>query len=114
MYLYFYCNYLNCFIPLLQGFEAAVAAGAKEVAIFASASESFSKSNINCSIKESLARYHAVTRAAKKLAIPVRGYVLSLYLHRYFYMIDTETHICLILTLSVEYLLQEFSVGVVS
>ncbi|KAG2670984.1 hypothetical protein I3760_14G112300 [Carya illinoinensis] len=61
--------------PNIKGFEAAVAAGAKEVAIFASASESFSKSNINCSIKESLARYHAVTRAAKKLAIPVRGYV---------------------------------------
>ncbi|KAG6679088.1 hypothetical protein I3842_14G113800 [Carya illinoinensis] len=61
--------------PNIKGFEAAVAAGAKEVAIFASASESFSKSNINCSIKESLARYHAVTHAAKKLAIPVRGYV---------------------------------------
>ncbi|KAF5942638.1 hypothetical protein HYC85_020280 [Camellia sinensis] len=57
------------------GFEAAVAAGAKEVAIFASASESFSKSNINCSIEESLARYRAVAQAAKKLSIPVRGYV---------------------------------------
>ncbi|GMP91526.1 hypothetical protein CsSME_00042193 [Camellia sinensis var. sinensis] len=61
--------------PNLKGFEAAVAAGAKEVAIFASASESFSKSNINCSIEESLARYRAVAQAAKKLSIPVRGYV---------------------------------------
>lgn len=61
--------------PNLKGFEAAVAAGAKEVAVFASASESFSKSNINCSIEESLARYRAVTNAAKKLSIPVRGYV---------------------------------------
>ncbi|KAF2291947.1 hypothetical protein GH714_042289 [Hevea brasiliensis] len=61
--------------PNLKGFEAAVAAGAKEVAVFASASESFSKSNINCSIEESLARYRAVTRAAKELGIPVRGYV---------------------------------------
>lgn len=60
---------------LSQGFEAAVAAGAKEVAVFASASESFSKSNINCSIEESLARYRAVTLASKKLSIPVRGYV---------------------------------------
>lgn len=59
-----------------QGFEAAVAAGAKEVAVFASASESFSKSNINCSIEESFARYRAVTSAAKKLSIPVRGYDL--------------------------------------
>ncbi|KAL0371042.1 UNVERIFIED_CONTAM: Hydroxymethylglutaryl-CoA lyase, mitochondrial [Sesamum angustifolium] len=61
--------------PNLKGFEAAIAAGAKEVAVFASASESFSKSNINCSIEESLARYRAVTSAAKKLSIPVRGYV---------------------------------------
>ncbi|KAG6414020.1 hypothetical protein SASPL_126736 [Salvia splendens] len=61
--------------PNIKGFEAAVAAGAKEVAVFASASESFSKSNINCSIEESLLRYRAVTSAAKKLSIPVRGYV---------------------------------------
>ncbi|XP_051134625.1 hydroxymethylglutaryl-CoA lyase, mitochondrial [Andrographis paniculata] len=61
--------------PNLKGFEAAVAAGAKEVAVFASASESFSKSNINCSIEESLVRYRAVTSAARKLSIPVRGYV---------------------------------------
>nr|XP_011464962.1 PREDICTED: hydroxymethylglutaryl-CoA lyase, mitochondrial-like [Fragaria vesca subsp. vesca] len=61
--------------PNLKGFEAAVAAGAKQVAVFASASESFSKANINCSIEESLIRYRAVTRAAKELSIPVRGYV---------------------------------------
>ncbi|XP_010247162.1 PREDICTED: hydroxymethylglutaryl-CoA lyase, mitochondrial-like isoform X2 [Nelumbo nucifera] len=61
--------------PNLKGFEAAIAAGAKEVAIFASASESFSKSNINCSIEDSLIHYRAITLAAKKLSIPVRGYV---------------------------------------
>ncbi|KAF7121288.1 hypothetical protein RHSIM_Rhsim13G0206000 [Rhododendron simsii] len=61
--------------PNLKGFEAAVAAGATEVAIFASASESFSRSNINCSIEESLSRYQAVAQSAKKLSIPVRGYV---------------------------------------
>uniref|UniRef100_A0A8R7PRX6 hydroxymethylglutaryl-CoA lyase n=1 Tax=Triticum urartu TaxID=4572 RepID=A0A8R7PRX6_TRIUA len=61
--------------PNLKGFEAAAAAGAKEVAIFASASEAFSKSNINCSIKESLVRYNDVALAAKKREIPVRGYV---------------------------------------
>ncbi|KAK9901393.1 hypothetical protein M0R45_002159 [Rubus argutus] len=61
--------------PNLKGFEAAIAAGAKDIAVFASASESFSKSNINCSIEESLFRYRAVTRAAKELSIPVRGYV---------------------------------------
>lgn len=61
--------------PNLKGFEAAVAAGAKEVAVFASASEAFSKSNINCSIEESLARYRKVAHAANKLGLPVRGYV---------------------------------------
>ncbi|XP_072979842.1 hydroxymethylglutaryl-CoA lyase, mitochondrial-like isoform X2 [Typha angustifolia] len=61
--------------PNLKGFDAAVAAGAKEVAVFASASESFSKSNINCSITESFARYRDVALAAKKVSIPVRGYV---------------------------------------
>lgn len=61
--------------PNLKGFEAAVAAGAREVAVFASASESFSKSNINCSIEASLTRYRDVSLAARKLSIPVRGYI---------------------------------------
>lgn len=64
----------NVLLALFQGFEAAVAAGAKEVAIFAAASESFSRSNINCSIEDSLARYRDVALAAKNHSIPVRGY----------------------------------------
>lgn len=59
---------LDCF----QGFEAAVSAGAKEVAIFASASESFSLTDINSTIQESLLRYRAVATAAKEHSIPVR------------------------------------------
>ncbi|KAL8148879.1 hypothetical protein AgCh_006037 [Apium graveolens] len=50
--------------------EAAVAAGAKEVALFASASESFSRSNINCGIEDSLVRFREVAIAAQKLSIP--------------------------------------------
>nr|CBX25345.1 hypothetical_protein [Oryza brachyantha] len=61
--------------PNLKGFEAAVAAGAKEVAVFASASESFSKSNLNCTIKESLVRYRDVITSAKKHGIGLRRYV---------------------------------------
>ncbi|KAL4587389.1 hypothetical protein LXL04_000258 [Taraxacum kok-saghyz] len=61
--------------PNLKGLEAAIAAGVKEVAVFAAASESFSKSNINCSIDESLARYRDVASSARKLSIPVRGYI---------------------------------------
>lgn len=61
--------------PNLRGYEAALAAGAGEVAVFASASESFSQRNINCSVVESLARYREICRAAVRDAIPVRGYI---------------------------------------
>ncbi len=61
--------------PNLQGFDAAVAAGAQEVAIFAAASETFSQRNINCSIAESLKRFAAVVDAASALDLKVRGYV---------------------------------------
>lgn len=61
--------------PNLQGFKAALAAGADEVAVFASASEGFSRANINCSIAESLDRFAPVLQAAKAANIPVRGYV---------------------------------------
>jgi hydroxymethylglutaryl-CoA lyase len=61
--------------PNLQGFDAAVQAGAEKVAVFAAASESFSRHNINCSIAESLKRFEPVLSAASALEIPVRGYV---------------------------------------
>ena len=61
--------------PNLKGFEAAAAAGAAEVAVFAAASESFSQRNINCSIAESLERFAPVMEAAKAKGIAVRGYV---------------------------------------
>ena len=61
--------------PNMKGFEAAVAAGAREVAIFGAASESFSKKNINCTIAESLERFRPIVEAAKVANIRVRGYV---------------------------------------
>jgi hydroxymethylglutaryl-CoA lyase len=61
--------------PNLKGFQAARAAGAKEVAVFGAASEAFSKKNINCSIEESLDRFRPITDEAKKHGIRVRGYV---------------------------------------
>ncbi|VFQ67518.1 unnamed protein product [Cuscuta campestris] len=61
--------------PNLKGFEAAFSSGAKEVAVFAAASESFSQANINCSIEESLTRYRDVALAAKSHSIPIRGYI---------------------------------------
>ena len=62
-------------VPNLKGFEAAQAAKADEVAIFAAASETFSRRNINCSIAESLERFLPVTEAAKTAGIRVRGYI---------------------------------------
>jgi hydroxymethylglutaryl-CoA lyase len=61
--------------PNLQGYQAARAAGADEVAIFGAASEAFSQKNINCSIDESLARFAPVLAAAKADGVRVRGYV---------------------------------------
>ncbi|CAJ2671697.1 unnamed protein product [Trifolium pratense] len=61
--------------PNLKGFEAAVAAGAKEVAVFPAASESFSKANLNCGIEDNLARCRDIASASRSLSIPVRGYI---------------------------------------
>ncbi|MGI1661160.1 hydroxymethylglutaryl-CoA lyase [Palleronia sp. KMU-117] len=61
--------------PNLQGFERAVAARADEIAIFASASEGFSKANLNATIAESLDRFAPVARAAAAEGLPMRGYV---------------------------------------
>jgi len=62
-------------VPNLQGFEAALAAGAQTVAVFAAASETFSRRNINCSIAESLVRFRAVAGAARAAGVKLRGYV---------------------------------------
>ncbi len=61
--------------PNLKGFEGALEAGVREVAVFAAASEAFSQKNINCSIRESLERFVPVMDAAKANDIRVRGYV---------------------------------------
>ncbi|MDX1512526.1 MAG: hydroxymethylglutaryl-CoA lyase [Gammaproteobacteria bacterium] len=62
-------------VPNMKGFEAAVSAECDEVAVFAAASESFSKKNINCSIEESLQRFEPVADAARKAGVRVRGYI---------------------------------------
>ncbi len=62
-------------VPNLKGYEAARAAGAKVIAVFASASEGFSHANINCSVAESIDRFRPVLARAKADGIKVRGYV---------------------------------------
>ncbi len=65
--------------PNLQGLERAIAAGVSEVAIFAAASETFSKRNINQTIDESLANYADVCAAAAKAGLRVRGYLSTCF-----------------------------------
>ena len=62
-------------VPNLKGLDAALAAGAREIAVFGAASESFSHKNINCSIAESLDRFAPVVAQAVSAGLRVRGYV---------------------------------------
>ncbi|WP_394176657.1 hydroxymethylglutaryl-CoA lyase [Thalassotalea litorea] len=61
--------------PNLKGLQAAIDAEADEVAIFGAASQRFSQKNINCSIEESLERFHDVVIQARQHNLRVRGYV---------------------------------------
>jgi hydroxymethylglutaryl-CoA lyase len=62
-------------VPNEKGYEAARAAGAKVVSVFAAASEGFSRANINCSIAESIERFKPVLVRAKADGVKVRGYI---------------------------------------
>jgi len=62
-------------VPNMRGLESALQAGAEEIAIFAAASESFTRKNINATIDESLARYTDVVRTALDKGLKIRGYV---------------------------------------
>ncbi|OTG67640.1 hydroxymethylglutaryl-CoA lyase [Acinetobacter silvestris] len=66
---------LSLLTPNIKGFEAALAVGCKEVAVFTAASESFTRKNINCSIDESFEKFADVIAAAQAHDIKVRGYV---------------------------------------
>ena len=73
-----------------DNFYAATNGKMKEIAVFTSASESFSVKNTNCSIVESLERLKIVTRAAKNKNIRVRGYVSCIVKCPYEGLIDTD------------------------
>lgn len=61
--------------PNMRGYEDALVAGVDEVAIFASASEGFSRKNINASVAESIERFAPILEDARHRDIPVRGYI---------------------------------------
>ena len=62
-------------VPNLKGLELAHAAGVQEIALFAATTETFSQTNTNCSIAESIERFNAVIDAALALDMKVRGYI---------------------------------------
>lgn len=62
-------------VPNEKGLDAALEAGAREIAVFAAASQSFSQRNINCSIEASLERFAPVAERALEAGLKVRGYV---------------------------------------
>jgi hydroxymethylglutaryl-CoA lyase len=62
-------------VPNLQGYERAREAGVEHIAVFAAASEAFSRRNINAGVDESLARFAPVMERARVDGVRVRGYV---------------------------------------
>lgn len=66
-------------VPNLTGLGRAVEAKADEVAVFASASETFSRRNINQTVDDSLETYYAVVRRAQEIGLPVRAYVSTAF-----------------------------------
>ena len=66
---------LHVLVPNEKGYETATAAGAKVIAVFASASEGFSRANINCSVAESIDRFKPVIERARADGVKVRGYI---------------------------------------
>ena len=69
----------SALVPNLKGLERAVAAGVSDVAVFAAASETFSRRNISQSIDESFDTYRAVAGAALAAGLRVRGYLSTAF-----------------------------------
>ncbi|MPY51477.1 hydroxymethylglutaryl-CoA lyase [Streptomyces acidicola] len=66
---------LPVLVPNQRGLDRALALGAKRVAVFASATESFAKANLNRTVDEALAMFEPVVRRAKDERMQVRGYL---------------------------------------
>lgn len=65
--------HMSCLVPNTKGLDLAVKYKIKEVAVFVSATEGFSRANTNCSVDEGLRRARAVTAKAKEYGMAVRG-----------------------------------------
>jgi hydroxymethylglutaryl-CoA lyase len=65
----------SCLTPNIKGYESAIESGFKEVAVFTATSESFTKKNINRTVRESIDGFHEIFTRARKDGIKVRGYI---------------------------------------
>jgi isopropylmalate/homocitrate/citramalate synthase len=70
---------LPVLVPNLTGFERARAAGAREIAVFTAASETFSRRNTNATIDETFRRFAAFLPEARREGLRVRGYVSTCF-----------------------------------
>src|SRR5260370_8130803 len=66
-------------VPNVKGMERALAAGARAIAVFTAASESFTLHNINATIAGSLANFRPVVAMAQREGVPVRGYISTVF-----------------------------------
>ncbi|MEV6317936.1 hydroxymethylglutaryl-CoA lyase [Streptomyces sp. NPDC051776] len=66
---------LPVLVPNRRGLSRALTFGVREIAVFASATESFAKANLNRTVDESLAMFAPVVTEAKEAGARVRGYV---------------------------------------
>ncbi len=72
-------THLSALVPNMQGYTVAEKSGFRELAVFTSCSESFSRKNINCSIEESFARFEPIFADCKKKKIKVRAYLSAVF-----------------------------------
>jgi hydroxymethylglutaryl-CoA lyase len=68
-------NEFHVLVPNEKGYEASQEVGASVIAVFAAASEGFSRANINCTVAESIERFKPVLMRAKADGVKVRGYI---------------------------------------
>ena len=69
----------SALVPNIKGLDSAVATGADKISIFTAVSETFNRKNINTTVAGSLERFRPVVRQAKKLGLPVRGYISTAF-----------------------------------
>lgn len=79
---------LPVLVPNTKGLKVAIEHGIQEVAVFISATEGFSRANINCSVADAIHRARTVSAQAKAHGLAVRGYAWRVFLRHLYLMIE--------------------------